>query len=807
MPAPKPEAAEERQPLNQVTLIKSGRWKSAIFTTFTFNAAFFEAYVLPRLHESGCEEVTVLVDELAYLASTAENPRHAGTAYRLVPVALSNGVFHAKLTYLRSADNNDLCMVGSGNLTWPGYGHRLECLDVMEASRDAQAFRDLATICRALLRRQDFKAGDAASILEALAARAESVAGAGAATAAVHILGPLEEPISTQVGRLLSGKKFRELVVVSPFHAPDGGPCRRLAGSLGIRKVRVAVDAANDTTPLEEDVDGVEYVRLDGEDRATHAKWYEFRGSESWLLSGSVNATNASLESIANFELATLRELPAARLPRWQAATPEEFSVRPAEFLSSPANQLALSVTARGRIASGAFVWNSDVDGKWRSELVQGGIRLPLASVMVNKGRFELELPGGLESEPCQFIMRQAHRTAVAWLMFENELRMSTAEREFARKVRRLSSPDAAPDDFIAVLGWLAERVGRMGAMGTTGASSATKRPDSDEGPAPDHKFDYAHWAIGAGHSHHAAHSLLGSCESALRALAQFTKSAAEGHAVDKEAGEDEFSEADNESADEPGTRGSEQRVVDALALLEKALRRSLEEGAHTQETATFILEALFWCLITQDRRNRQTNLDSVPFLQWTALAAPYTERFPQYQPLGELTLAVCACGFSVTSDSDVRRERFATMGRKASLNAGAGAPPFDLDAQLNNRPCFHVLRDEDRARAALAVEPMLKHEGFAAKLSAYLESCTPESRFGPPSSELVSQTGGLVSALVNKTRLQQPITHWKIGLPTRCSDRCYHQFDSSDMSVLRNRRAVRCIQCGRLHFWTGASA
>jgi hypothetical protein len=793
------------EPLNQLAVIKGGRWKSAVFTTFTFNTGFFESYVLPRLHEAGCEEVTVLVDELFYLSSLAENPRHAGTAYRVLPVALANGVFHAKLTYLRGANGNDVCMVGSGNLTWPGYGHQLECLDVLDPARHAQAFRDLAAILRGLLLRADFRPGDAASVLEELCSRAAAVADTGGGDDSTRLLAPITESVSEQVVGLLAGGKFRELLVVSPFHAPDAGPCRRLAAALRIPKVRIAVDSATGNTPLKESIPKLEFVEFeDSENRATHAKWYEFRGPVNWLLSGSVNATQTSLETAANFEVSTLRR-GVTRLPRWKESTPQKYSAGAFEFAEAADDEHAISATLRGRRLVGTFLWPDGVDGNWRAELSQGGIRVNLGKTSVVKGAFELEVPKGIESEPCQLRLRHAERIAMAWVMFEAELRMSTAEREFARKIRRLGSPEAAPDDFVAVLGWLAERIANVGTTGT-GIRRPNATPDQDSEPRG--VFDYEQWSAGAGSGVRSNHSLLGECRSALVALSQYAKNVADGHGVNRESGEGEFNgDSDGDVEDTPSNGASEQRVVDALGTLEKALKRTLERGVDEVESATFVLEAFLWTLVLEDRENRRVALDSVPFVQWTSLAAPYIARHSTHGPLAELTLASCACGFSMTAGADARRERFAALARRVVTGLKDSQPAALIEAQLRDRPCFSMLSEEEKGRAAQSGDAMLSHEGFGEKLSAYLESVPRGARFGPPPTELVSQTGGLLSMLANKTVVQQPIAHWKSSLPARCSERCYHQFDSSDMSVLRNRRSLRCIGCGTLHFWTGAAS
>jgi hypothetical protein len=73
----------------------------------------------------GCQDIWIVADTDGYLQSLAE--RQTGSVeidYKLVPVALPNGVFHPKCVYLSGPDG-DLLMVGSVNLTFGGYGRNV----------------------------------------------------------------------------------------------------------------------------------------------------------------------------------------------------------------------------------------------------------------------------------------------------------------------------------------------------------------------------------------------------------------------------------------------------------------------------------------------------------------------------------------------------------------------------------------------------------------------------------------------------------------------------------------------------------
>ena len=102
------------------------RWEKALFTTYSLSLTFFESIVLRALREVECREIWVVADAEGYRSSLMERGSHGvGYEYHLVPVGLRNGVFHPKCCYLAGPDG-DLLVVGSGNLTFGGFGRNLE---------------------------------------------------------------------------------------------------------------------------------------------------------------------------------------------------------------------------------------------------------------------------------------------------------------------------------------------------------------------------------------------------------------------------------------------------------------------------------------------------------------------------------------------------------------------------------------------------------------------------------------------------------------------------------------------------------
>jgi hypothetical protein len=135
--------------------LQCGTWDRALFTTYSLSLTFFESVILRLLRQSGCREIWVVADAQGYQASLMERRSHGvGQEYHLVPVALPHGVFHPKCCYLEGSDG-DLLAVGSGNLTFGGFGRNLEVLDVLSTETSPECFRDFGAFLNTLRKRQD----------------------------------------------------------------------------------------------------------------------------------------------------------------------------------------------------------------------------------------------------------------------------------------------------------------------------------------------------------------------------------------------------------------------------------------------------------------------------------------------------------------------------------------------------------------------------------------------------------------------------------------------------------------------------
>lgn len=813
-----PEGATEAAVVNQLSVIAEKKWRQALFTTFTLNLGFFEAYVLPKLHHAHCDDVTVLVDEAFYLESLAESgARSVGTDYRLLPVAMSDGVFHAKLTYLRDERDDDVLMVGSGNITWTGYGHQLECLDVLRASRDAGAFRDFAGVLRALLSHSSAGLGEARPWIEALSERAgELGAKSTAPVSQVRVIGSLPDSISNQVAQLLEGSRpFERLVTMSPFHSEDAGPLLRTANRLGFNEVAVAVDGQSLETPVRDGLKHVTFVRRDAvnDSRPTHAKWWEFLGPRPWLLAGSVNATKTSYESTQNFEVATLRPALPGMLGRWLPCTPSAAGVPPSEIKGTGGRCAITATLVNSSTIRGAFLSHlGDGEGAWQAVILCHGMETQLPDVSVQEGHFEIRLPQGLgvdEADSSQLILWRNGITAVGWLMFEAELRMSREERDFARRVRKLTGAAADADDYISVIGWLAERVSQIASTSHHGKPKTAPK-EEDNSPPPSTPFDYWKWLAQAS-AHNVQHvSALGACRVAFHALAQF---AARDNTMGGNIGLDHVQPTDFDGENE-GDFGAQSGDSDdgrsdrPLEQLQAALEKALESKSLDQETSRFMLEALLWVITLLDRRreHRPGELDALSFSQWSGFAKPHITTDAPDPVLGALALAAMSCAFAFRKSTELRTEAFAALARKAkSTIQGADAVAVVTDT-LRHSPSFSRLSEDQIVLAAGSVPDLLAYEGLGGLLKRHLAEWSATRGLLQPAPALSLQTGGVIDELRYRRGMKEPYMLHDDAFPDRCVPKCNLRFEKSDLAVLRNRRGLKCMRCGMPHFWIGES-
>ena len=128
--------------------VRSGGFTGAVFLTYSLNLTFFEQIVAPALDQAGCSNVLILADPDGYqqaLEMGANSIQTAGLRYVCAPVFRRGyGIQHAKMLFMVGPNRGRL-LVGSGNLTFHGFGRNLEIFskfnyDVADGSSESIPF-------------------------------------------------------------------------------------------------------------------------------------------------------------------------------------------------------------------------------------------------------------------------------------------------------------------------------------------------------------------------------------------------------------------------------------------------------------------------------------------------------------------------------------------------------------------------------------------------------------------------------------------------------------------------------------------
>lgn len=382
--------------------VRAGRWTRALFGTYALSLGFFEAAPLRALRRVGASDIRILADVSGVAASLGEaGAREVGRNYAVDAIATPGGCFHPKFVLL-DGDGGPRLIVGSGNLTFGGWGSNLELFEMLGPATHPAAFADMANFLEALATspRLDFPNAEvAASWSTTLRA---SVAPSG--SDAVRIVHSVYRPIADQLVDMANAAGgARGLLVASPYFGAAGA-VRALADALGVERVAVHVSTqlalAGRHYDFEADrsADPVVVEELDEEprQRPMHAKLIEIECHDGVLsVSGSVNASGPALSRATNVELAVarLRQVPAATRVHIGALPPIPVSEADAEEGATTSE--VLLATLVGRRLSGT-VMARGAAGAWTARLDATGEFRDLGEIKVGADRrFSLEIKSG----------------------------------------------------------------------------------------------------------------------------------------------------------------------------------------------------------------------------------------------------------------------------------------------------------------------------------------------------------------------------------------------------------------------------
>ncbi len=392
-----------------------------------------------------------------------------GQEYRVVPVGLRNGVFHPKCIYLAS-DDEQLLLVGSGNVTFGGHGRNAEVFEALVPDEHATAFADFAEFLETLGSSPDIQIARREWIDDFAGRATESAVSGGDKTEApIRLIHPLKRTAIEQLAETAAGiGSCSEVKVISPYHDPSGDAVHALLETLKADSGVVAVTTdksspfpfanaskwASPISPQKPKIDGKRFV---------HAKWIEYVcEDERIVLTGSFNATSKALNSTENVELGVLRRMGAdTTLLEWESCDAPKFE--PAKPLPSGLGQVEIVYATLDRHnpqkLSGQLISLLDASGVWNYRVVQAdGVSQTGSVTLDDSGAFAIIdaiLETMSELPALQIMLQKDEREARGWIHNEMLLSVGARRRLTAGALSRLMRREGSDDDIQALLDYL----------------------------------------------------------------------------------------------------------------------------------------------------------------------------------------------------------------------------------------------------------------------------------------------------------------------------------------------------------------
>lgn len=454
-------------------VLRAGKWHAALLTTFSLSLSFFEAVPLHALRKAGAQDIGILADVVGYQASLAEaGVSDVGRTYDLVPLKAAGGCFHPKIMLLDGPDGLR-ATVGSGNLTFGGWGHNVETLDLLVPTLAPAAFADLADFLDYLALSIDegsIAAPERPSLVSVMAEACRK-AGRTKGDGKTRLVHTFDGPIVTQLAfhaDALGGAK--EITVVSPyFGSPEA--VRALAVALDCGRVRVAVTGK---APEFFDFAAARILGLHAEPVRSdvfsstallHGKIIEVSCRHGRIvLSGSVNATRPALVTSDNVEASVLRVVDDRLTFGWCPADARDPSEGEGGE-SDPAGGPCLSARFDGGAIKGRLFGQTSPAGTWNARIAAGAFHAPLPPVDVaTDGAFEIK-PGATQSfrnlvRSAQLVLARDADEVRGWVVFDQILGAVRERGPVAEAMIRALAGSEEPDDIAVILSFFVANPG-----------------------------------------------------------------------------------------------------------------------------------------------------------------------------------------------------------------------------------------------------------------------------------------------------------------------------------------------------------
>jgi hypothetical protein len=511
--------------LAPLDLMSAHSWQRVTFTTYALSLSFFEAVILDALIRGGGRQALILADTEGVRASLSEQgAQRVGKDYEVEPVAVSRGVFHPKISVLSAANECHL-LVGSGNLTFGGWGGNFEVLEHLHPDFAADAIADAAEFFDLLSVTDRVRHGAAAHCGTITADLRAAVQGKPR-NGNIRLFHSLDRSISAQlaeVARELGGAT--QLLAAAPSWDKGGAAIDSFCKAIGLDHVFVhahpsgtVAGKAGSNWPFgsRSKVHPVQLeVMEDKDERRLHGKVFEIMCRRGRILvSGSANGTAAALDAEGNIEACVVR-IQRDRSVGWK------FSAS-----HPPEPQAALDdgeEEERRRGILRAVLDADDIQGEVLTPAMSGevsvfhvsslGPDLLAKTTLFPDGRFQVKAPE-LEEKSWsagRLVIRVEDprgRQAEGFVSVASYAEITRRAGIVGRRLMAMLAGTETPADVAAIMSWFYEDPKRLSDITAEEFGGGSKDPDADKMASPDILVaDLSDVAVAAGTAAAAGHN------------------------------------------------------------------------------------------------------------------------------------------------------------------------------------------------------------------------------------------------------------------------------------------------------------
>ena len=319
-------------------ILSSQAWNEINFFTYALSLSFFESVILDRLVRTGSGNPTIYADPFGITSAISEyGALRVGLDYDLIAVSVKNGVFHPKIVVMEGTETTEL-LIGSGNLTFGGWGVNLECWSHVLLNEHPQIALELIGFLKTLNNDKLIEISSKQNLSD-LQQRLTKTKFKSVEHTNLKLVHNIDRSISEEIANActqLGGAN--RILCAAPFYDHDGSNLINLAKKIGLKRVNIHVHgfgtvgektgvfwpqtSDNFVSPC-----SIDFGKIDVH-RKLHMKMIEIVCHKGRIvMAGSANPTQKGLLSNGNVEVSLLHIYKNGKIKIKACEAPKQKSV------------------------------------------------------------------------------------------------------------------------------------------------------------------------------------------------------------------------------------------------------------------------------------------------------------------------------------------------------------------------------------------------------------------------------------------------------------------------------------------------